>query len=670
MKATRALIGRQSLAAIVWLACWATPPAHAATAQNPILWGDVPDPDVIRVGNAYYMVSTTMHFNPGVPVMKSTDLVNWEVVNYVYDTLENGDRQNLNNGQNEYGQGSWASSLRFRNGTFYVVFVSLSSGRTYIYRTTNIETGPWTRSTLNSVYHDPSLLFDDDGRVYLIYGGDDIRIIELTADATAIRSGGLNQVIIPDAGSIAGSGGLPAEGAHAYKIDGRYYVFLISWPAGSMRTELVYRASSVAGPYVGQVALRNSGIAQGGVVNRPDGQWYAMLFQDKSAVGRIPYLMPITWSNGWPVFGNPFDTGISVNLASRFVASDEFDGGPRPGVMWQWNHNPDNTFWSLTSRPGFLRLTNGGVRASILNARNTLTQRTFGPESSAVVALETGAMRDGDYAGLAAFQFFYGFVGVKMSGATRSIVMVRGSTNNPNQGSVPVEVASVPISQSRVYLRMHADYRNQTDRASFFYSLDGSRWTAIGEVIQMVYTLPHFVGYRFGLFNYATRTAGGFVDFDYFRIEQPPPGGELLTNGDMESGTVGWTVFGSGALSSNTSVVHGGARSLLLTGRTAAWNGVAQNVTSKVTNGRTFTTNVWCRTQGGTPSAKVTLAVTANGSTSYIQLAPPTTVGPASWTLLSGTAPVSWSGTLSSALLYVETSSGTDSFYVDDVSFR
>ncbi|HEU4327697.1 MAG TPA: AbfB domain-containing protein, partial [Roseiflexaceae bacterium] len=488
--------------------------------------------------STYYMVSTTMHFNPGVPIMKSSDLVNWEIAGYVYDTLENGDRQNLNNGQNEYGNGSWAASLRYRSGRFYVVFGSLTSGRTYIYQTTNIETGPWTRSTLNSLYHDPSLLFDDDGRVYLTYGGGDIRIIELTADATAVKAGGLNQIIIPNAGAIAGSGGLAAEGSHIQKINGRYYVFLISWPSGGMRTQLVYRSDRINGGYQGQIMLRNSGIAQGGVVDTPDGRWYALLFRDYGAVGRIPYLVPMTWSNAWPVLGDPFDTGISVNLASKYVASDEFNSGTKPGLMWQWNHNPDNALWSLTARPGFFRLTNGSVRSSLLHAKNTLTQRTFGPESSAVVAVETGGMKDGDYAGLAALQFYYGFVGVKMSGTAKSIVMVRGSTNNASQASTPVEVASVPLGQSRVYFKVYTDYRNRTDKASFFYSLDGNQWTAIGGTLQMAYTLPHFVGYRFALFTYATRSTGGAVDFDYYRVQPgntvspqptptPAPGGTV-----------------------------------------------------------------------------------------------------------------------------------------------
>jgi lysophospholipase L1-like esterase len=146
--------------------------------------------------------------------------------------------------------------------------------------------------------------------------------------------------------------------------------------------------------------------------------------------------------------------------------------------------------------------------------------------------------------------------------------------------------------------------------------------------------------------------------------------GNLLSNPDMEAGTTGWAVFGSGSLSSNTSVVHGGARSLSITGRTASWNGPSQNVTSRLTNGKSYTTSVWVRTQSGTPSAKVTLALNANGSTSFITLAPARAVNSSGWTQLSGTATVSWSGTLSSATFYVETTAGTDSFLIDDASFQ
>jgi Glycosyl hydrolase family 62/Carbohydrate binding domain len=156
-------------------------------------------------------------------------------------------------------------------------------------------------------------------------------------------------------------------------------------------------------------------------------------------------------------------------------------------------------------------------------------------------------------------------------------------------------------------------------------------------------------------------------------VAGPVPGavaasGNLLTNADMEAGTTGWSVFGAGTLASNTSVVHGGTHSLLRAGRTASWNGPAQSVTSVVANGASFTTSMWVRTQTGTPTAKVTLQVTANGTTNYLTLAQ-ATVNASGWTQLTGTTTVSWSGTLSSATLYVETLAGTDSFYIDDASF-
>ncbi|MHA7964846.1 family 43 glycosylhydrolase [Paenibacillus sp. CAU 1782] len=530
------------------------PSASAAetTAPNPVIWADVPDVSVIRVGDAYYMTSTTMHMNPGVPVMKSKDLVNWEIVNYLYDILAAGDKQTLTNGQNLYGQGSWASSIRHHNGKFYVAFASNDVGKTYIFQTADIENGPWEKYELaGGVYHDMSLLFDDDGRVYMVYGNGTIRIIELTADATAVKAGGMNKVIIQNASAPGGSGGLGAEGSHIYKIDGKYYIFHISWPSGGIRTQLVHRADQIDGQYEGKIALRSgsstsgAGVAQGGIVQTPEGDWYGMLFQDYGSVGRIPYIIPVTWSaDGWPVFGDVNDTGIPGELSRSWVSSDNFDqrgervkafhtevasgendyNGSNLGLVWQWNHNPDNRYWSLTERPGYLRLTTGKTSTSILNARNTLTQRTFGPESSGTIAIDVSGMKDGDYAGIAAFQANYGFVGVKMTGTTKSVVMVNGNSSSA------VEVANVPLNQDKIYLRAELDFKNRTDKGYFYYSLDGERWASIGNTLQMSYTLPHFMGYRFALFNFATKTTGGYVDFDSYQISDKLEGSNFDTN--------------------------------------------------------------------------------------------------------------------------------------------
>ncbi len=502
-------------------------PDHAPYATNPIIWADVPDIAMIRVGHTYYMSSTTMHMSPGLPIMKSHDLVNWELVSYAYDTLADNEALRLENGKNAYGAGSWASSLRYHDGTFYASTFSSTTNKTHVYTTKNIESGPWHESTFSPSLHDHTLFFDDDGRVYMIYGVGDIRLVELTADASAIKRGGVNRVIIPDASRVAGGRvGLPAEGSQMMKVDGKYYLFNITWPRGDMRTQIVHRADKIDGPYEGRVALRYQGVAQGSMIDTPDGKWYAYLFQDHGAVGRVPHLVPLRWEDGWPVLGvdgkvpRTLDIPAGEGGRGNLVASDDFQrnpGDPPLPLAWQWNHNPDHQHWSLTQRPGWLRLTTGRVDPDFLSARNTLTQRTFGPQCSARVAIDVRHMKDGDFAGLAALQRKYGFVAVKSVGGAKSIVMVRAETERPE------EVESVPLQQDVVYLRVDGDFRNRADRAEFFYSLDGTEWITIGKPLNMAYTLPHFMGYRFALFNFATENRGGFVDFEYFKVPQQTP---------------------------------------------------------------------------------------------------------------------------------------------------
>jgi beta-xylosidase len=511
--------------AVSWRAALGRNDAHARarpSAANPILWADVPDPSVIRVGDTYYMSSTTMHMSPGLPIMKSRDLVNWTMVGYAYDTLEDNDALNLANGKNAYGRGSWASSLRYRDGIFYVSTFSSTTGKTHVFTTRDIEHGPWKAISFRPALHDHSLFFEEDGRVYMLHGAGNVRLTELAADLSGIKPGGADQVIIPNASLTAGPNvGLQAEGSQLRKINGKYYVFMITWPRGGMRTQLVFRADQLTGPYEGRVALKDQGVAQGGLIDTPKGDWYALLFQDHGAVGRTPFLIPVKWEDGWPVLGADGKAPASLPLPAQahavpdIVASDEFSR--RPGqralpLVWQWNHNPDDRYWSVKERSGWLRLTTGRVDADFLSARNTLTQRTFGPDCAGTVAMDLSNMKDGDCAGLGLLQRRYGFVGVQAADGARSIVMVSAEGNSPE------EVQGVPLSQKTVYLKASCDFKDRADRAAFYYSLDGKQWTAIGKPLRMAYTLPHFMGYRFALFNYATKTPGGSVDFDYFRV--------------------------------------------------------------------------------------------------------------------------------------------------------
>ena len=897
------------------------------TFTNPVMYADVPDVDVIRVDDAYYMVSTTMHLSPGCPVMKSTDLVNWETVSYTYDILDDGDKFALRNGESDYGNGSWAASIRHYNGKYYVSFASLSTGKTYIFSTTDVENGTWHRSEFSGYLHDVSLLTTQDDGMYVVYGSGTARCrpvyedengdITLGDEVTLIEYTGLDN----DGNPVNGPVSYISEGIHAYEIGDYYYLFMIQWPTGGRRQEVCWRASSLDGPWESRKVfdsglefdgqMDNAGVAQGGIVQAADGSWYAMLFQDHGSVGRIPVLVPVTWEDGWPVFGDengqapvvmdlpgtytgekdivvsdefyngqphsfaadnrsvstaadtatqnaaaveaqptadqeaermelivngsfedgtenwatqqtatltPVDedgntvllvsdrtntasgpkqlltgkvhAGQTIYVSARvrydegpdtrlfhismqnnadgnlwdgidnagsatakrgewttitgsytipndadlsyssifvetnwtpeqdpdtdlidfyvddvsvtveveepdygiivnggfengsepwavqeastleIVTEEAFSGsysakisdrtntasGPKqvltgqlsqgqkvqvsatvkyndgpasktfnfciqcgdwrgidvvgsvtaqkgqwatitgtytipndadmsyvgcfietawtatpdptndlfdfyvddvsvvvlpdekepvePGenddngsyldLAWQWNHNPNNNDWSLTQRNGFLRLTTGTKAKNILEARNTLTQRTYGPTCSGNVALEIAGMKNGDVAGLAAFQQRYGYVGVKMENGTKYLVMTKTESDSDPNGT-EVERVALDNGVNRVYLRVDFDYTQRKDQATFFYSLDGAAWTQIGNTLQMAYTMPHFMGYRFGLFNYATQTTGGYVDFDYFHVsDQGSNGSETVLNASLD----------------------------------------------------------------------------------------------------------------------------------------
>jgi len=512
------------------------------TAVNPLIGADVPDPSIIRVGNAYYMVSTTMYFCPVAPIMKSYDLVNWKIVSYCADIIEdlpvfrleeeNADRIG------DYGRGQWASSLRYYYNLFWVLFTNNTTNKSYLFSTRDPENEHWERKEINRRFHDPSIFRDDNtGKMYVVHGNGNISLTEMETNLSGVKAGGVDKVIIP---SPDITGGTSAEGAHVYFLNGYYYIFLITlWP----RKEICYRSTNIEGPYDGKLVLdkalggRSGGVAQGSIVDTPDGDWYGFFFQDRDAVGRIPVLVPMRWSNdGWPVFGGTaatadgnvpaeFNIKVAHDYGQNLYVSDEFDTTTLP-LAWQWNHNPDNSRWSLTARPGYLRLTTVGTVRTIFHARNTLTQRTFEPVCEGTIALELSGMKDGDIAGLAVLQAIAGFAGIEQDGAQKYIVMYTG--DNDSEGRVGSNAAvtrqaRVEFSSSRVYLRVKCQFRVSaaagSDTAVFSYSLDGTTWQVIGTTVNLTFSLRHFTGNRFGLFNYATKEAGGFVDFDYFHVQ-------------------------------------------------------------------------------------------------------------------------------------------------------
>ncbi len=491
-------------------------------AKNPVIYADVPDMSMIRVGDTYYMSSTTMHMSPGVPIMKSKDLINWTLVNYAYDILDDVDSLNLKNGKSSYGRGTWASCIRYHGNTYYVSSFSSTTGKTYIYSTSDIEKGPWKKISFAPSYHDHTLFFDENGRIYMIYGNGRLNIAELKEDLSGVKPG-TDRVLIENASRPAGENiMLGAEGSQLFKVNGKYYLFNITWPRGGMRTVVVHRADNIEGPYQGRVVLQDLGVAQGGMIDTPDGRWFAYLFRDFGSVGRIPYLVPMKWENGWPVLGvdgkvpENLQLPKSKGLIPGIVASDEFSRKKKDAALplvWQWNHNPDNSLWSVSQRKGFLRLTTGRIDTLFEFARNTLTQRTYGPKCSGSAMLDISGMKEGDFAGLCLLQKKFGQVGVQIHNGSAFVVMINAESRRP------VEIEKIPLQQKTVYLRADCDFTDRKDLGTFFYSVDGKSWKQIGNTLHMQYTLmEHFMGYRFGLFMLASKNTGGYADFDFFRI--------------------------------------------------------------------------------------------------------------------------------------------------------
>ena len=517
---------------------------HMEKIQNPMLWADVPDPDVIRVGDTYYLVSTTMHLMPGAPIMTSKDLKNWETVGYIFDRLTDSPKYDLLNGT-VYGRGQWATSLKYHNGKFYALLAPNERGAmgdTYIFSAEKAE-GPWTIVSRMRHFHDCSLFFDDDGRVYVIYGTGEM--MELKPDLSDVIEGTHQQLFQREEDEKG-----ILEGSRMIKHNGKYYLLMIShvYAPGKHRREVCYRADNIRGPYEKQVILESefggfSYEAQGTIVDTPDGDWIGIIFQDRGGVGRVLTVMPCRWVNGWPMLGDengkvPETVRPLVNgqPATAIVKSDDFSSD-KLGLHWQWNHNPIDEAWSLKERPGFLRLKTNRVVSNLYLASNTLTQRMEGPTCSGAIAIDISKMKDGDCAGLAAFNSDTGALVIKKKGKNLVLEMVEMSVTltDLDKEVTNVEekvIESIPLNaqlstlNAQLFLRIDADFRpvngHGRDAANFYYSIDGSQWTQIGT---KDYRLNFdwrrfFMGSKFGIFCYATKKKGGYVDIEAFNYSR------------------------------------------------------------------------------------------------------------------------------------------------------
>lgn len=511
---------------------------------NPLLKLDYPDPDVIRVEDTYYMITTTVHFMPGGEILRSYDLVNWEHAAFVYDCLDSTPKQRMEDGKNIYGEGMWAASLRYHRNLFYVCFSANDTGKTYLYTSKQIA-GPWKKQEIQGFYYDSSLLFDGD-EIYIAHGNKEIYITQLNPDLTAPLAGGLHRLAVCDEGHP----GLGYEGTHFYKINGKYYLFFIhSLRDRWMRTEACFIADSIDGDFVGGDVLVDDrgycgqGVAQGGIVDTPDGKWYGVLFQDHGAVGRIPVLVPVAFEGDIPVFGKEGKIPGQFELPSGkrdypyqpLVQSDDFrkeqglsreQERERYGCyglksVWQFNHEPDMRLVEQDQKGGVLWIKTGRLCKNLLQAGNVLTQRMLYPGCAGEVTVDASGLNVGDYAGICALQGCYGMAAVTRKKDGCYIVMMgrQGEmdplSKMPDDVSEGTEREAVRIGQGSVRLKVEADFFEMRDEARFFYH-DGNGWRQIGGTQKLYFKLDHFAGCRFGLFVYATKETGGRAGFSDF----------------------------------------------------------------------------------------------------------------------------------------------------------
>ncbi len=537
---------------------------------NPITRLDYPDVDVIRVEDTYYMVSTTMHFMPGCEILRSYDLRSWEHAAFVYDSLDGTPGQRLEGEQNIYGQGMWAASLRYHRGTYYVCFVANDTHKTYLYTSRAIE-GPWEKHYVEGFYHDCSLLFDDDDRVYIAYGNKNIYITELKSDLSGPKDGGLHRLAVSDEGNP----GLGYEGTHFYKINGTYYLFFIhsAWNRWR-RTEACFAADSITGEFLGGEVLDDDrgycdqGVAQGGIVNTPEGKWYAMLFQDSGAVGRMPILIPMSWEKGltvrrealpgeraerrielpFPVLGDggripeefPVESTRPDHVYEPLVQSEDFKGELK--TCWQFNHQPDPALIHHDRAAGTWQVVTDKVCSCLTQAKNMITQRMLYPGCAGEVTVDGGGLREGDFAGICALQGCYGFIGLTRRDGRLWLTVRTVEAEDKSKTSLAgkecgeQERALLPAEGDKVRLRLAVDFTEMNDTASFYYNMfetacgqnrqenEGSDaaagrkdgWRKLGPDHKLHFRMDHFCGCRFGLVVYSTEEPGGSASFSDF----------------------------------------------------------------------------------------------------------------------------------------------------------
>jgi len=514
--------------------------------KNPVIYADYSDPDVCRVGDDYYMTSSSFANIPGLPLLHSKDLVNWTLVGYALDKMVPEERFNTM----QHGNGIWAPSIRYHNNEFYI-YVGDPDAGLYMTKAKKIE-GPWEPLTLVKAGKgliDCCPLWDDDGRVYIAHGfagsragmKSVIAVFETTADGKkAITESRLVFDGHPDHPTI--------EGAKIYKRNGYYYIFS---PAGGVKPgwQVAMRSKNIYGTYEGKIVMAQgkskiNGPHQGAWIDTPDGKedWF-IHFQDLYAYGRVVHLNPLHWINDWPVIGvdndgdgcgEPVETYKKPNVGKTYpiatpVESDEFDSETL-GLQWQWQANSSPLWYFPAGNKGYLRLyawETIGEAKNLWDAPALLLQKFPAPDFNATTKLNFSPYRAGERAGLVIMGQDYGTLVIQQtdSGFVLNQINCKGAV----KGKAEIVNATVKLDKSEVYLRVEVKQSKSLNKenilqpkasCTFSYSLDGKKYLPFGN--EFVAWEGQWIGAKVGIFCQRPNhlNDSGYADFDWFRIEK------------------------------------------------------------------------------------------------------------------------------------------------------
>ncbi|KAH0441205.1 xylosidase glycosyl hydrolase [Colletotrichum camelliae] len=505
----------------------------AQNFNNPVLYQDLADLDVIRKDDTFYYSASTMHFSPGAPILRSYDLVNWEYFSHSVPTLDFSPAAAYNlSGDSAYNKGIYASFFNYnpKIKTWFWGGCITGDGKTHIYTASRPE-GPWTKkSVLNSCYYDSGMLVDDDGTMYIAFltswNTNTLYVAQMSADGlTEVK----RQAVWTTDSSLT-----YVEGWRMYKRNGQYYILGVHPQDGN----IILKGSSPWGSYSWKWLVHNAGTLiagfsqpkQGGLVSLADGRWYHMAFIDGYPGGRIPALAPVDWSSdGWPtvqtvngVWAKQYPYPLTKRTVKSIVGTDSFAS---LGPQYEWNHNPDPTAYSITS--GGLQLRTATVTDDFFMARNTLSHRIIGPSSTATIKIDYSKMADGDRAGLVLFDYTAGWIGVVRDGSTFRVVMWNGislsSSNSWKPSSKGSQISSATLTNTgTLWLRTSVNILPGTRQGTFQYSTDGNTWTSFGNGVAIESSGLYFMGWRYGIFNFATKAKGGSVTVRSFAIDGTP----------------------------------------------------------------------------------------------------------------------------------------------------